>query len=99
MTTHDDKFHIHPGLPDGHDWDEFIEALEEFGLEKRTTPDGSWLQFLHPRTTLWRSKDGGPFNIITIELTLIGVGGFSGRMKTAADSAKQSAELAVAPWW
>ena len=82
MTTHDDKFLIHPGYPVGHQpiaryWDEFIEALEEFGLEKRTTPSGRWSQILCPRTTLHSSRHlGRPFNIITVELTDIGGGRF-----------------------
>ena len=71
MTTNYDKFIIHPAYADGHDWDEFIEALEEAGLEKDESPFG-WSQILHPRTTLWRSKDEGPFDIVTVELTHTG---------------------------
>ena len=73
MATRNDKFSIHPGYARGHDWDEFIEALEEAGLEKDESPFG-WSQILHPRATLWRSKDEGPFDIVTVELTWIGDG-------------------------
>ena len=71
MATRNDKFSIHPGYACGHDWDEFIEALEKAGLEKDESPFG-WSQILHPRTTLWRSKDEGPYDIVTVELTHIG---------------------------
>jgi len=71
MATRNEKFSIHPGYACGHDWDEFIEALEEAGLEKDESPFG-WSQFLHPRTTLFRSKDEGPLDIVTVELTHIG---------------------------
>ena len=71
MATRNDKFSIHPGYACGHDWNEFIEALEKAGLEKDESPFG-WSQILHPRTTLWRSKDEGPYDIVTVELTHIG---------------------------
>ncbi len=71
MATRNDKFSIHPGYACGHDWDEFIEALEEAGLEKDESPFG-WSQILHPRTTLWRSEGEGPFDIVTVELTHTG---------------------------
>jgi len=74
MATNYDKFIIHPAYADGHDWDEFIEALERAGLEKSGHPKMCWSQILHPRTTLFRSKDEGPFDIVTVELTWIGDG-------------------------
>ena len=74
MATNYDKFIIHPAYADGHDWDEFIEALERAGLEKSGHPKICWSQILHPRTTLFRSKDEGPFDIVTVELTWIGDG-------------------------
>ena len=74
MATNYDKFIIHPAYDDGHDWDEFIEALERAGLEKSGHPKICWSQILHPRTTLFRSKDEGPFDIVTVELTWIGDG-------------------------
>ena len=74
MATNYDKFIIHPAYDDGHDWDEFIKALERAGLEKSGHPKICWSQILHPRTTLFRSKDEGPFDIVTVELTWIGDG-------------------------
>ena len=74
MATNYDKFIIHPAYADGHDWDEFIRALERAGIEKSGHPKMCWSQILHPRTTLFRSKDGGPFDIVTVELTWIGDG-------------------------
>ena len=71
MATKNDKFHIHPAYAHGHDWEEFIEALEIAGLEKSESPFG-WSQILHPRTTLFRSKDEGPLDIVTVELTHTG---------------------------
>ena len=38
MATRYDKLIIHPAHADGHDWDEFIEALEKDGLEKDESP-------------------------------------------------------------
>ena len=68
MATKNDKFHIHPAYAHGHDWEEFIEALIEEGLEKHDHQFG-WRQIVQPRTTLWRSKEDGPFDIISVELT------------------------------
>jgi endogenous inhibitor of DNA gyrase (YacG/DUF329 family) len=76
MATDYDKFIIHPAHADGHDWDEFIEALERWDLEKSGHPKTGWSQILHPRTTLYRSKDEGPFDIVMVELTWIGDGTF-----------------------
>ena len=59
MATKYDKFIIHPAYADGHDWDEIIEALERAGIEKSGHPKICWSQILHPRTTLFRSKDEG----------------------------------------
>ena len=76
MATRYDKLIIDPAHADGHDWDEFIEALERAGLEKSGHPKLGWSQILHPRTTLYRSKDEGPFDIVMVELTWIGDGTF-----------------------
>jgi len=73
MATNYDKFIFRPVHAFGHDWDEFIEALEKSDLEKDESPDG-WSQILHPRTTLFRSKHEGPFDIVTVELTWSGDG-------------------------
>ena len=74
MATHYDKFIIHPAHATGHDWDEFMAALERWDLEKSGHPKTGWTQILHPRTTLWRSKDEGPLDTVTVELTWIGDG-------------------------
>ena len=50
---------------------EFIEVLKKDGLEKEESPFG-WNQVLHPRTTLFRSKDEDPLDTVTIELTHTG---------------------------
>ena len=74
MATHYDKFIIHPAHATGHDWDEFMAALERWDLEKSGHPKTGWTQILHPRTKLWRSKDEGPLDTVTVELTWIGDG-------------------------
>ena len=96
MATRNDKFSIHPGYACGHDWDEFIEALEEAGLEKDESPFG-WSQILHPRTTLWRSKDEGPFDIVTVELThtAVDIRPFEHHCRLR----KTECHGAGAPWW
>ena len=98
MATNYDKFIIHPAYADGHNWDEFIEALERAGLEKSGHPKICWSQILHPRSTLFRSKDEGPFDIVTVELTWIG-DETDGPFKKDPITSNRIVQLAVAAWW
>ena len=65
MATRNDKFSIHPGYADGDDWEEFLDALVEFGLDKQST-QFSWSQISNPRTETWRVREDGPIHIAVV---------------------------------
>ena len=71
MANQNDKFTIDPRYAYGHDWEEFLDALVEFGLDKHTT-QYSWSQISNPRTETWRIREDGPV-YIAVAFNLSGV--------------------------
>ena len=73
MAIRNDKIHIWPGNPEGHDWNDFLDALAEKGLERSDSELGFWTQIVEPRSTITSPEDLFP-NRLLVQFTMIGHG-------------------------
>ena len=73
MATRNDKIHVWPGTPCGHDWNDFLAALAEMGLERSENELGFWTQIVEPRSTITSPEDLWP-NQLIVEFGMAGYG-------------------------
>ena len=71
MATRNDKIPVWLGNPEGHDWNEFLDALAEMGLERSETKLGFWTELVEPRSTITSPEDFLP-NRLFVEYGMVG---------------------------
>jgi len=73
MATRNDKIHVWPGRPEGHDWNDFLDALAEMGLERSESELGFWTELVEPRSTITSPEDSIP-NRLVVQFGMVGFG-------------------------